>query len=45
MPLAQLVEMAEGGTLDDLKTLALVQALRLRRPELFAEGSKAARES
>ena len=35
MPLAELARMAERGTLTDLKTLALVQALRLRRPKLF----------
>ena len=35
MPLAELGAMAERGALADLKTLALVQALRLRRPELF----------
>jgi nudix-type nucleoside diphosphatase (YffH/AdpP family) len=34
-PLAQLAAMADGGRLTDLKTLALVLALRLRRPELF----------
>lgn len=34
--LADLAAHAEGGHLIDLKTLALVQALRLRRPELFA---------
>jgi hypothetical protein len=33
--LAELGRMAERGELADLKTLALVQALRLRRPELF----------
>ncbi|HEX8166759.1 MAG TPA: NUDIX hydrolase [Beijerinckiaceae bacterium] len=35
MPLSELAGMAEHGALADLKTLALVQALRLRRPELF----------
>jgi nudix-type nucleoside diphosphatase (YffH/AdpP family) len=35
MPLAELGEMAQRGELADLKTLALVQTLRLRRPELF----------
>jgi nudix-type nucleoside diphosphatase (YffH/AdpP family) len=35
MPLGELAGMAERGELTDLKTLALVQALRLRRPELF----------
>lgn len=34
--LSELARMADEGTLDDLKTLALVQALRLRQPELFA---------
>ncbi|HKH35125.1 MAG TPA: NUDIX hydrolase [Beijerinckiaceae bacterium] len=33
--LPELGRMAERGELADLKTLALVQALRLRRPELF----------
>jgi nudix-type nucleoside diphosphatase (YffH/AdpP family) len=33
-PLADLFAMAERGELADLKTLVLVQALRLRRPEL-----------
>jgi len=35
VPLAELAAAAEGGALVDLKTLALVQALRLRCPELF----------
>ena len=35
-PLAELARMADGGEIDDLKTLALVQTLRLRRPDLFA---------
>ena len=35
MPLAALAAMAEDGTLADLKTFALMQTLRLRRPELF----------
>ena len=35
MPLAELWDMAIACTLRDGKTLALVQALRLRRPELF----------
>ena len=33
--LAQLGRMQQEGALHDMKTLALVQALRLRRPELF----------
>jgi 8-oxo-dGTP pyrophosphatase MutT (NUDIX family) len=33
--LSELAAMAERGALDDLKTLALTQALRLKRPELF----------
>jgi nudix-type nucleoside diphosphatase (YffH/AdpP family) len=46
MPLVELGGMLDRGELADLKTLALVQALRLRRPELFeAEGSKAGGES
>jgi nudix-type nucleoside diphosphatase (YffH/AdpP family) len=35
MPLAELAGMADRGGLSDLKTLALVQTLRLRRPHLF----------
>lgn len=35
MPLAGLAAMARRGAIDDLKTLALLQALMLRRPELF----------
>ena len=35
-PLAELAAMADGGTLTELKLFALVQTLRLRRPELFA---------
>ena len=35
MPLAELAAMAESGALCDLKTFALVQTLRMRRPELF----------
>jgi len=33
--LAELAAMVEDGRLSDLKTLALVQTLRLRRPDLF----------
>lgn len=36
LPLAQLATMMATGQIDDLKTLALLQALMLRRPELFA---------
>jgi 8-oxo-dGTP pyrophosphatase MutT (NUDIX family) len=36
LPLAELARMADAGGLADLKTLALTQTLRLRRPELFA---------
>jgi nudix-type nucleoside diphosphatase (YffH/AdpP family) len=36
LPLADLARMADDGRLDDLKSLLLVQTLRLRRPELFA---------
>ncbi len=36
VPLATLAEAARSGRLADLKTLVLVQALMLRRPELFA---------
>jgi nudix-type nucleoside diphosphatase (YffH/AdpP family) len=35
MPLARLAEMADSGELTDVKTLLLVQTLRLRRPDLF----------
>lgn len=35
MPLAELWSMVKAGELSDLKTLALVLALRHRRPELF----------
>ena len=35
MPLAELAELADSGGLSDLKTLLLLQTLRLRRPELF----------
>jgi nudix-type nucleoside diphosphatase (YffH/AdpP family) len=35
IPLAELAVMTDSGTLDDLKTLALVQTLRLREPALF----------
>lgn len=35
LPLSRLAAMAEDGSLDDAKTLLLVQTLRLRRPELF----------
>jgi nudix-type nucleoside diphosphatase (YffH/AdpP family) len=35
MPLAEVARLADSGELDDMKTLALVQTLRLRRPELF----------
>jgi nudix-type nucleoside diphosphatase (YffH/AdpP family) len=36
MPLAALAAAADAGTLNDMKTLLLVQTLRLRRPVLFA---------
>jgi nudix-type nucleoside diphosphatase (YffH/AdpP family) len=35
MALSELAAMADAGHLTDLKTLTLVQTLRLRRPELF----------
>ena len=35
VPLADLAAQADAGTLLDMKTLVLVQTLRLRRPELF----------
>jgi nudix-type nucleoside diphosphatase (YffH/AdpP family) len=37
LPLAELARMANAGRLTDVKTFALVQTLRLRRPELFAD--------
>ena len=37
MPLAELAAMADDGRLTDMKALALVQTLRLRRPDLFAD--------
>lgn len=36
MPLATLVAMSEAGEIVDMKTLVLLLALRLRRPDLFA---------
>jgi len=36
LPLRELAAKADAGALADLKTFALVQTLRLRRPELFA---------
>lgn len=36
LPLADLARRADGGGLSDLKTLLLVQTLRLRRPDLFS---------
>lgn len=35
-PLAKLAAMADAGELTDVKTFALLQTLRLRRPDLFA---------
>ena len=35
VPLAELRDTADRNALDDMKTLCLVQTLRLRRPELF----------
>jgi hypothetical protein len=35
LPLADLVALVEAGEDMDMKVLALVQTLRLRRPELF----------
>jgi nudix-type nucleoside diphosphatase (YffH/AdpP family) len=36
IPLAELAAMTDAGTLADMKTLLLLQTLRLRRPDLFA---------
>lgn len=38
VPLQRLWQMAEAGELRDAKTLTLVQALRIRRPDLFSPG-------
>jgi nudix-type nucleoside diphosphatase (YffH/AdpP family) len=35
MPLRDLTELTDQGKLADMKTLALIQTLRLRRPDLF----------
>jgi nudix-type nucleoside diphosphatase (YffH/AdpP family) len=35
MPLTEIAAMADAGTLADMKTLVLLQTLRLRRPDLF----------
>jgi nudix-type nucleoside diphosphatase (YffH/AdpP family) len=35
LPLAELAAMADGGLIDDMKTLALLQTLRLREQALF----------
>jgi nudix-type nucleoside diphosphatase (YffH/AdpP family) len=35
LPLAELARQADAGEVDDMKTLALIQTLRLRRPDLF----------
>ena len=36
MPTSELVAMLDAGTIEDMKILALAQALRLRHPDLFA---------
>jgi nudix-type nucleoside diphosphatase (YffH/AdpP family) len=41
LPLRHLAELADAGALPDAKTLLLVQALRLRRPDLFVAGDQA----
>lgn len=38
MPLATLAAMSDRGEVTDIKTLALILALRLRQPQLFAVG-------
>ena len=38
LPLAELARHADTGEVRDLKTLAMILALRARRPELFAPG-------
>jgi nudix-type nucleoside diphosphatase (YffH/AdpP family) len=35
IPLAELARLADSGELNDMKTLVLTQALRLKRPDLF----------
>ena len=35
LPLAELAAMADAGQIVDMKTLAVLQTLRLRKPELF----------
>jgi len=35
LPLREIAAMADGGALADMKTFALIQTLRVRRPELF----------
>lgn len=40
LTLAELADMADDGRLTDLKTLVLVQTLRVRRPELFVEADE-----
>jgi hypothetical protein len=42
LPLHDLVAMVDAGEEMDMKVLALVQTLRLRRPELFGVGAQAA---
>jgi nudix-type nucleoside diphosphatase (YffH/AdpP family) len=37
LPLAELAAMADAGQIIDMKTLAVVQTLRLRKPELFVK--------
>jgi nudix-type nucleoside diphosphatase (YffH/AdpP family) len=37
LPLADLARMADAGELTDMKTMVLVQTLRLRKPDLFAD--------
>jgi len=37
IPLRELAAMADAGRIADMKTFALVQTLRLRRPELFRQ--------
>jgi nudix-type nucleoside diphosphatase (YffH/AdpP family) len=36
LPLGEIAAMADAGKIEDMKTLLLVQTLRLRRPDLFA---------
>ena len=40
LPLSDLAQLADTGRLSDMKTLLLIQTLRLRRPDLFPPGEE-----